>query len=380
MLNLALGFVASFLVIFFIVRSSGLHGSLSMDHDLRGIQKNHAYAVPRIGGVGIACAAAITLVAQPLWATNTGTGNLLLLLCAVPVFAGGIIEDMTKRVSPRVRLLCALASALAACLVMQATLTRVDLPLVDEWLRIMPIGIGFTMLGVAGLTNAVNIIDGFNGLASVVTMLIFASIGYVAHSVNDWLVMSMALTMIGAIGGFVLWNFPVPSVFLGDGGAYFVGFIMAELLILLIVRNPSVSAWYGMAVAIYPAFETLFSIYRRRIVRGRPAGDPDGLHLHTLVYRRIVRKGLDASNLRQRALRNSCTSVYLWVLSLVSIVPATFCWGSPAALAGATIAFVVLYVWLYVAIVRAKTPRWLMITGHAPVVAPRPRGAERPRN
>jgi UDP-N-acetylmuramyl pentapeptide phosphotransferase/UDP-N-acetylglucosamine-1-phosphate transferase len=263
---------------------------------------------------------------------------------------------------------------------MQATLTRVDLPLVDEWLRIMPIGIGFTMLGVAGLTNAVNIIDGFNGLASVVTMLIFASIGYVAHSVNDWLVMSMALTMIGAIGGFVLWNFPVPSVFLGDGGAYFVGFIMAELLILLIVRNPSVSAWYGMAVAIYPAFETLFSIYRRRIVRGRPAGDPDGLHLHTLVYRRIVRKGLDAGNLRQRALRNSCTSVYLWVLSLVSIVPATFCWGSPVALAGATIAFVVLYVWLYVAIVRAKTPRWLMITGHAPVVAPRPRGAERPRN
>ena len=167
MLNLALGFVASFLVIFFIVRSSGLHGSLSMDHDLRGIQKNHAYAVPRIGGVGIACAAAITLVAQPLWATDTGMGHLLLLLCAVPAFAGGIIEDMTKRVSPRVRLLCALASALAACLVMQATLTRVDLPLVDEWLRIMPIGIGFTMLGVAGLTNAVNIIDGFNGLASV---------------------------------------------------------------------------------------------------------------------------------------------------------------------------------------------------------------------
>jgi UDP-N-acetylmuramyl pentapeptide phosphotransferase/UDP-N-acetylglucosamine-1-phosphate transferase len=378
MLNLALGFVVSFLVIFFIVRSSGLHGSLSMDHDLRGIQKNHAYAVPRIGGIGIACAATVVPVIQPLWATNPGTSQLLLLLCAVPAFAGGVIEDMTKRVSPRVRLLCALASALAACLLMHATLTRVDLPLVDQWLRIVPIGIGFTMLGVAGLTNAVNIIDGFNGLASVVTMLIFASIGYVAHSVNDWLIMSMALTMIGAIGGFVLWNFPVPSVFLGDGGAYFVGFIMAELLILLIVRNPSVSAWYAMVVAIYPTFETLFSIYRRRIVRGRPAGAPDGLHLHTLVYRRVVRKGLDAGNLRQRALRNSFTSVYLWVLSLIGIVPATFFWDRPIALAGATIAFILVYVHLYVAIVRIRTPRWLMITRHAQVVAPR--GAERPRH
>ncbi|SAL64995.1 MraY family glycosyltransferase [Caballeronia humi] len=378
MLNLALGFVVSFLVIFFIVRSSGLHGSLSMDHDLRGIQKNHAYAVPRIGGVGIACATAVTIFAQPVWATDSGMGQLLLLLCAVPAFAGGVIEDMTKRVSPSVRLLCALASALAACLVMHATLTRVDLPLVDQWLRYVPIGIAFTMLGVAGLTNAVNIIDGFNGLASVTTILIFASIGYVAHSVNDYLVMSIALTMIGAIGGFVLWNFPVPSVFLGDGGAYFVGFIMAELLVLLIARNPGVSAWYAMAVAVYPVFETLFSIYRRKIVRGRPAGQPDGLHLHTLVYRRVVRKGLDANNLRQRALRNSCTSVYLWVLSLVGIAPATFFWDTPVALAAATIAFVIVYVRLYVAIVHFKSPRWMMITAQAPVVAPR--GAERPRH
>jgi UDP-N-acetylmuramyl pentapeptide phosphotransferase/UDP-N-acetylglucosamine-1-phosphate transferase len=349
-----------------------------MDHDLRGIQKNHAYAVPRIGGVGIACAAAVTIAAQPLWAINPGMNHLLLLLCAVPAFGGGVIEDMTKRVSARTRLLCALASALAACLVLHATLTRVDLPLVDDWLRIMPIGIAFTMLGVAGLTNAVNIIDGFNGLASVITMLIFASIGYVAHSVNDWFVMSMALMMLGAIGGFVLWNFPAPSIFLGDGGAYFIGFIMAELLVLLILRNPGVSAWYAMAVAIYPIFETLFSIYRRRIVRGKPAGEPDGLHLHTLVYRRIVRKGLDAGNLRQRTRRNSRTSVYLWVLSLVSIVPATFCWDSPIALAAATLAFVAAYVMLYVAIVRLKTPRWLMFPTHDPVLAP-PSG-EQPRN
>jgi len=131
MLNLALGFVVSFLVIFFIVRSSGLHGALSMDHDLRGIQKNHAYAVPRIGGVGIACAAAVTIAAQPLWAINPGMNHLLLLLCAVPAFGGGVIEDMTKRVSARTRLLCALASALAPTRITNSQ-ANADVP---AWLR-----------------------------------------------------------------------------------------------------------------------------------------------------------------------------------------------------------------------------------------------------
>ena len=72
------------------------------------------------------------------------------------------------------------------------------------------------------------------------------------------------------------------------------------------------------------------------------------------MYRRVVRKGIDGGNLRRRAMRNSCTSVYLWVLSLVSIVPATFFWDTPIALAGATIAFVAIYVHIYVAIVRIR--------------------------
>jgi UDP-N-acetylmuramyl pentapeptide phosphotransferase/UDP-N-acetylglucosamine-1-phosphate transferase len=370
--NLALGFIVSFAVIYLIVRSTGLHGALSMDHDLRGIQKNHAYAVPRIGGVGLACAALASFVAQPLWASGSNASHLLLLLCAVPAFAAGLVEDMTKRVSPRVRLLSALFSAFAACLLLHAVLIRVDLPYVDYWLRFAPVAVAFTMLGVAGFTNAINIIDGFNGLASVVAMLIFASLSYVAQSVGDYFVLSVSLTMLGAIGGFVLWNYPTPSIFLGDGGAYLIGFIAAELMVILVVRHPQISAWYPVAVAIYPTFETLFSIYRRKIVRGRPAGDPDRLHLHTLVYHRIVRKGPDPRNLRQCAWRNSRTSIYLWALSLISIAPATFFADSPAVLALVTGLFIAAYLWLYSAIVRLKTPTWLSTTHARPVVAQPP--------
>jgi UDP-N-acetylmuramyl pentapeptide phosphotransferase/UDP-N-acetylglucosamine-1-phosphate transferase len=377
MLNLALGFVSSFLVVLCIVRTTRMHGAVSLDVDLRGIQKHHAYAVPRIGGLALMCGITLTSALTPLWSESPFAESMLLLLCAVPVVAGGLAEDITKRISPCARLLCALASALAACLILNAVITRVDLPLVDPWLRILPVGIAITMLAAAGLTNAVNIIDGFNGLASVVAILVFASIGHVAHELNDRFVMTIALTMIGSIGGFVVWNFPAPSIFLGDGGAYLAGFMMAELLVLLIARHPDISAWYAVAVAIYPAFETLFSIYRR-LARGRSAGQPDALHLHSLVYRRVVRKARDSSDLRRCARCNSRTSVYLWLLSLIGVVPATFFWDMPIVLASATFAFACVYVWLYLAIVRFRTPRWLRVVSNATDIPASHAGQPRP--
>jgi UDP-N-acetylmuramyl pentapeptide phosphotransferase/UDP-N-acetylglucosamine-1-phosphate transferase len=208
MVHLAVGFVCSFIVVFLIVRSSRLHGAFSMDGDLRGVQKNHAYAVPRVGGVGIACAAIVAVLSELVWPKAPIMEPMLMLGCAVPAFGSGVLEDLTKRVSPRARMICILLSALGGALLIHAVVTRVDVPIIDRWLSFIPLAIGFTVLGVAGLSNAINIIDGFNGLAAVVAMFIFMSIGYVAHQVNDEFVLSMALMMLGALGGFLLWNFP----------------------------------------------------------------------------------------------------------------------------------------------------------------------------
>ncbi|SAK59397.1 glycosyl transferase family protein [Caballeronia fortuita] len=366
MLNLALGFISSFCMTLLIVRFAGRYGALSLDHDLNGVQKNHSHPVPRIGGIALMVAACVTFPIAAIFGGNPRDESFLLLLCALPAFGSGVIEDLTKRVSVRARLLSAMFAALLGAFILHGVIGRVDLPLVDPILSVAPIAIGLTVLAVAGLTNAVNIIDGFNGLAAVVAILIFGSIGYVAHEVGDLLVMSTALTMIGAIGGFAIWNYPAASIFLGDGGAYFIGFTIAELLVLLVARHPNVCAWYAMVVAIYPLFETLFSIYRRRIVRGRPVGAPDGIHLHTLIFKRIVRKGSDP---RQRQRRNARTSPYLWVLSMIGIVPASLFWHNPVVLAVTAVVFAVAYVWLYTAIVRFKTPRWLVGTQRRSVVA-----------
>ncbi|MFN7130403.1 MAG: glycosyltransferase family 4 protein, partial [Brevundimonas sp.] len=115
------------------------------------------------------------------------------------------------------------------------------------------------------MANAVNIIDGFNGLAAATSMLMFAAFGYVAWALRDPFIVQVCLAMIGALAGFFVWNYPRGRIFLGDGGAYLVGFVLAEVAVLLVVRHPQVSPWFCFLVCAYPVTETLFSIYRRRL-------------------------------------------------------------------------------------------------------------------
>ena len=148
-------------------------------------------------------------------------------------------------------------------------------------------------------------------------------------------------------------------IFLGDGGAYFLGFFIAELAILLLHRNPGVSPMFPLLVCIYPVFETLFSIYRRVMLRGQPAGMPDGIHLHSLIYRRFIRWSIGKQSMRSAARRNSMTSPYLWMLCMASVVPAMLFWDSTPLLGAFVVLFGLTFTALYWRIVRFKLPRWV---------------------
>jgi UDP-N-acetylmuramyl pentapeptide phosphotransferase/UDP-N-acetylglucosamine-1-phosphate transferase len=186
------------------------------------------------------------------------------------------------------------------------------------------------------------------------------SLAYVALQVNDTFVLVAALIVAGATAGFLVWNYPAGLIFLGDGGAYFLGFMLGELAILLVMRNPQVSSWYALLLLIYPVFETLFSMYRRFFVRGKSPAMPDGIHLHSLIFRRIVFwvVGRDAKALTRR---NALTSPYLWLLSLTAVIPATMFWRHTWVLMLFCVLFIAGYVWLYARIVRFKSPRWMML-------------------
>jgi UDP-N-acetylmuramyl pentapeptide phosphotransferase/UDP-N-acetylglucosamine-1-phosphate transferase len=195
-----------------------------------------------------------------------------------------------------------------------------------------------------------------------------AALAYVAFQTDDSFVGAMALAGIGAVLGFFVWNFPAGLIFLGDGGAYFLGFYVAELSILLIVRNPSVSPMFPLLVCIYPVFETLFSIYRRRFIRAVPPSMPDGIHLHSLIYRRVLSWAVGDRSAKALTRRNSMTSPYLWLLCMFSVVPAMLFWQNSGILALFLLLFGLSYLVLYWSIVRFRSPRWMRAVSHRHVL------------
>ena len=337
----------------------GRNGRFSLDDDTSGPQKFHVRPVPRVGGVGIF--AGLLGGTSLLWFIDRSAAHIatLLLICGLPAFAAGLTEDLTKRVTPRNRLIATAVSAGLAMWLLGAGLTRADIPGIDYILSFAVGSAVLTLLAVVGIANSVNIIDGFNGLASMCVVLMLAALAYVAFQVGDPLLGTLALAGIGAVLGFFIWNFPAGLIFLGDGGAYFLGFFVAELSILLLVRNASVSPLFPLLVCVYPVFETLFSIYRRRFIRSIPPTMPDGIHLHSLIYRRVLRWAVGNRSAKALTRRNSMTSPYLWVLCMFSVVPAVLFWRDTQLLAIFLVLFGLTYVGLYWRIVRFKSPRWL---------------------
>ena len=361
MSSFLLSFIVSALLTLLIIKHGKLRGA-ALDNDLLSVQKVHAQAVPRIGGAGIFLAVVLSGLLAMLRTPHIGEGLLLLLLCSSVAFLGGFVEDITKNVSALRRLLLTMTAAALGYVLLDVRIERLDWIFFTWSLTYVWIALPLTVLAVAGIANAINIIDGFNGLATVVTICMLLSLGYVAWQVNDTFVLVAALIVAGAAAGFLVWNYPAGLIFLGDGGAYFLGFMLGELAVLLVMRNNQVSTWYAALLLISPVFETLFSAYRRLFLRGQSPGTPDGIHLHSLIFRRIVVWAVGRRDARALLVRNALTSPYLWLLSLMAVIPATLFWRHTWVLMSFCLLFVVSYVWLYARIVRFRSPRWMILS------------------
>ncbi len=361
---LILSFLISLAVTLVLIRYQHLHEHVSSDHDLSGPQKFHTNVVPRIGGIGIFFAILMTgLCALFFFKLERGSLLLQVMVCALPAFLTGLLEDVTKMVGVKTRLITTAISAGLAGYFVNIWITNLQIPFIDELLTITAISMAFTIIAITGLANAYNIIDGFNGLASMVAMISLLSIGYIAFKVNDPILASTCLIIIGGIAGFFVWNYPRGLIFLGDGGAYLIGFLIAVLSILLVKRNPTVSPWFSLLINAYPIFETLFTIWRRRVHQGKNPGLPDGAHFHSLIYRRLIRWA-EVNELKESISysKNARTSPYLWLLSSMATLPAIIWWDITWVLQCFALLFCVSYVWIYNAIVKFKTPAILKIS------------------
>ena len=359
MLRLAVvAFIVSAFVGFFTIRWAHLHAHLTADRRGDGSHKIHKVEVPRVGGVGIFAGWLAALVAAVGMGQITGLRALTWVGVVSVVFVAGLTEDLTKKVSPRDRLLAALISALLGSWFLGATLNRLDNPVLNL-LFVYPLtSMLFTAVAVGGVAHAVNVIDGLNGLAGSICLMALAALGYVAFHVGDREITLLALLGIGALLGFFIWNYPSGQIFNGDGGAYFLGIYIAMLGVLLVNRHDQVSAWFPLMLMAYPVWETLFSAFRRQM-RGQSSASADTLHLNTLMYRRMPRwiSPSQEANGGRGLRRNSDASTLLMILGGANVIPAVLFWDSTPMLLGAAGLFILVYFTLYRRLVRFKMGR-----------------------
>lgn len=354
MISLLISFLVSFLICFLIIRYNHVHSRITSDPIESGPQKFHKNPTSRIGGLailgGIIAGALIFWFQKKDFALNYA----IVLFCSLPAFLSGFAEDLIKKISPKIRILSCLVSAVLAFFLADTTIIRFDIPLLDDAFQILTVSLIISSVAMVGFSNAINIIDGFNGLASGVSLIILTGLAYVAFKVNDIFILFSCLIIIAAIFGFFIWNYPRGFIFLGDGGAYLLGFLIATMSILLVKRNPQVSAWFPMLLLVYPVWETIFSIYRKKFLRGLSPTKPDGLHFHMLVYKRIVKWAFGQKEARNITRINSATSLYLWGLTFISFFPAVLLWNNSLLLQIFTFLWILMYLWIYRKMVRFK--------------------------
>lgn len=330
-------------------------------------QRFHVGHVPRLGGAAMLIACMGGWVWMALSESLFGVTNSIpitvpdaLAYCAVALVASvtGVLEDVTHSMRPRWRLLGTGLAAVIAAALFSIAVPRIGIPGVQQAWDVFPwLGVALAIFAVAGLPHSINIIDGYNGLAGLITMICCLAISYVALAVGDRQLAGVMVVLAGATAGFLVWNYPHGLIFAGDGGAYLWGGVVALGSVQLAQRHPEVSPWFPVLLLAYPIWETIFSIWRKRTM-GRSPGLPDGLHFHHLIFRRVVRHVFHDDEARRMLMRNNRTSPYLLAFSVLSAIPAMLFYQNTPVLIGFVLLFVITYLWAYYSIVRFRVRRW----------------------
>lgn len=296
---------------------------LFLDAQLK-IQRVHKVPTPRIGGLGIFLACLFMIFNQEL--------GQLLIISTIPVFIAGFVEDFTESASPIQRLLIMSLGTvfLFALLSWKGYFEFIPLRYLVPLFFIL-------FLFINGAINGVNFIDGSNGLAAGSSLITTMGIALFAYIVKDFTVLYLAAILAVSILAFLIFNFPVAKIFLGDSGSYSLGFFLSALSLILLLRNYKYLHWMLIPVLlIYPLIEVGFSILRKAFFDKISPFSSDRNHFHQLVF---------------RDLKNS--KVYYPALSILpfqalAILLSVFFLNNYIVLFGICIMFSALYVYVYI--------------------------------
>jgi len=253
----------------------------------------HKDPVPRLGGVGIFLSFFLALGVAFLWDALGGgvfpenartLGSFLLLLGLFSTFILGLLDDFVQFRAVYKFLLQMLGAFLA--IGAGLTVTELTVPFTSIVLELGPFGPFLTLLWILGITNAVNLIDGMDGLAGGYSVLAFTFLGITMAMTGHWFAATGCFILVGALVGFLVFNFPPAKIFMGDAGSLTLGYSLA---ILTLWGGPEASLFHHLwilpfTIVLVPVGDTLSAILRR-LRQGVPVWSPDKEHTHHKLLR-----------------------------------------------------------------------------------------------
>jgi UDP-GlcNAc:undecaprenyl-phosphate GlcNAc-1-phosphate transferase len=272
-----IAFLISTIITFLIIKYNyGLDKSVgNKDHAI------HTHEVSRMGGVSIF----IAIIFPTIFTSNEIT---TLLISTFSIFTFGLLEDRYHiDISYLKKIIFISLSSFAILYISnEYAINGGFIMLNTENIFEKYLAIFIAFIGMIGFASAINFIDGLNGYAMgiVSITLIFFSYIFFEKDLTDMFLFSTI--MIGAILGFIVFNFPFGKIFLGDMGAHWIGFFVAFIGIYL-SNHTAISLWYPLAALSIPVFETFVTVFRRikrKIKNGVEFSESEKSHLHHLIY------------------------------------------------------------------------------------------------
>ena len=257
-------------------------------------------------------------------------------------FILGFIDDLKIKIPARIRLLIMIIFLVILVKYNNFYIERTGIEILDNWLKNSEIfSLIFICLCFLFIINGANLVDGFNGLLGIHSLIILVNlflINYLNENVNLASLLFFAIIILII---FLIFNFPKAKIFLGDGGSYLLGVFVAISVIKTSIANPTISPFYFCIILFYLFFEVFFSFFRKTIKEKIPPIHPDKKHLHMLLYKVLVKKN------NNKLKSNYSVSIIINLVYIMLITPAIFMMHNGVFCKYYSIAFFVFYFFSY---------------------------------
>ncbi len=306
-------FITFFIFLIVSKYSDKLYNGVLLDKDFSKPQAFHNEAIPRSGGVASIISLFIFFGIYYLLFSNTLYEYIF--LCTI-LFLVGYLDDIKMKVSPNIRLILMIVFLIIFIIFLPIEIKYIDLIFLNSWLDNKIFSTIFILLCFLFIVNGANLIDGFNGLLTINLIIINSVLLFINLNNNQFEFSFFLTAQVIILISFLLFNFPKAKMFLGDGGSYLFGSLVALNTIITNNLNTHISSFFFCILLFYLFFEVFFSFFRKIYQKKSPV-HPDNEHLHMLSFIKI-------SEIFGANKGNYINSIFVNFIFCILVLPSTY--------------------------------------------------------